>query len=491
MMRRAVHASLMVVLILAAAGAAAQATAPELPDTPVGARLRGFLDALNTGDSAAWAAYVLSEQKARDSADVFARRIGLFRMLWENHAGLELEAIKDASDYRISVVARSVDPRAEFEWLEIMLQIASEPPHGLEAMGLQPTSDPSEKLPEGPLTDQQMAAYFDEQIDRMVADGRFSGAVIVARKGKPIYNRVEGMANLSFEAPNRLDTKFNLGSMNKMFTGVAIAQLAEQGKLAFTDTVGKFLPDYPNPDVRSKVTIHHLLTHTSGMGDYWEKLFECRFHAVRTVQQLADLTASDSLEFEPGSRFRYSNAGPVVLGLIIEKLSGQDYFDYIREHVTGPCGMANTDSYEVDDPVPNLAIGYSYSDLAFNRSDKPRANYFLHAARGGPAGGGYSTVEDLIKFADGLLTGKLVGTAYVDTLTTAKADVTPEGGYGYLFGERLESGHRVVGHTGGAPGISAVLRIYTDLGYEVAVLSNMDGGSNQVADRIDRLLLKD
>lgn len=144
-----------------------------------------------------------------------------------------------------------------------------------------------------------------------------------------------------------------------MFTAVAIAQLAEGGKLSFSDTVGKLLPDYPNRVVAEKVTVHHLLTHTSGMGSYFNDKFFANLNNMKTVADYLPLFASDPLAFEPGTKWQYSNAGFTVLGLIIEKLSGQSYYDYVKQHIFKPAGMVNTDSYERDKDVPNLAIGYT------------------------------------------------------------------------------------------------------------------------------------
>ena len=240
-----------------------------------------------------------------------------------------------------------------------------------------------------------------------------------------------------------------------------------------------------------KVTIHHLLTHTSGLSDYWEPLFNSNFTTVRTVQGYAELFWDDTLLFEPGERFQYSNAGPIVLGLIIEKISGQSYFDYVKEHIYKPAGMINSDCYEMDAVVENLAFGYTRTDMDGHPVDGPRRNnMFLHAVRGGPAGGGWSTVEDLFGFAKALQSGQLVGKAYVDTLTTGKEEMGPDMKYGYLFGEEFRDGHRIVGHNGGAPGISAQLDMYVDLGYTVAVLSNYDMMAGVVAGKIGEMIVR-
>ena len=159
--------------------------------------------------------------------------------------------------------------------------------------------------------------------------------------------------------PNRLDTKFNLGSMNKMFTAVCIAQLVEQGKLAYDDKIDKYLSDYPNSDAARKVTIHHLLTHTSGLGDFFNDKWRAKQFRVKKVREYFPFFAEEKLKFEPGSKWSYSNAGFMVLGAIVEQVAGQDYFEYVREHVYKPAGMVNTDAFELDHDVPNLAIGYT------------------------------------------------------------------------------------------------------------------------------------
>jgi CubicO group peptidase (beta-lactamase class C family) len=277
-----------------------------------------------------------------------------------------------------------------------------------------------------------------------------------------------------------------------MFTGVAVAQLAEQGKLSFDDPIIKHVPDYANREVAEKVTVHHLLTHTSGMGSYWEEIFDAYWPEIRTVEQLVELFVDKPLDFEPGERFGYSNSGPIVLGLIIERVSGMDYYDYIREFIYQPAGMINTDCYEMDHPVPNLAIGYTRTGYDGETIPGPRRNnLFLHTVKGGPAGGGYSTVEDLLRFANALQNYKLLSKKYTDIVTTGKERRMDRGtGYGYLFGDREVDGHRVIGHSGGAPGINARLAIYVDLGYTVAVMSNYDMAAEGVARKIEKLLIR-
>jgi Beta-lactamase len=159
-------------------------------------------------------------------------------------------------------------------------------------------------------SDRELGRKIDDYLDRAVAAYEFSGAVLVTRDGTVLYRKAFGLASRSFGKPNEVDTKFNLGSMNKMFTAVAISQLAQHGKLAFSDTVGKHLPAWPNARVRDEVTLHQLLTHTSGMGSYFNDTYQ---HAAeeqfRKVSDYRPLYADEALQFEPGSRWSYSNSG--------------------------------------------------------------------------------------------------------------------------------------------------------------------------------------
>ena len=320
-----------------------------------------------------------------------------------------------------------------------------------------------------------LAKVLDGYLQEAVARDTFSGAVLVAKNGQPIFTKAYGLANKAANSPNRADTKFDLGSMNKMFTAVAIAQLAERGKLSFTDTVGKHLPDYPNKAVAEKVTIHHLLTHTSGLGNYQNEAFIANLTKIKTVADLLPFFVNDSLAFEPGAKMQYSNAGFALLGLVIEKASGQNYFEYVKEHIFKPAGMINTDSYERDKNTPNLALGYMrMNDRGMPDPSVPlRENTSLRPSKGSSAGGGYSTVEDMLKFSLALYGHKLLSPKYTEIVTTGKVEAAgPDRKYGYGFGDSVIEGTHIIGHNGGGPGIGANFDIFPELGYTAVVLSN-------------------
>ncbi len=343
--------------------------------------------------------------------------------------------------------------------------------------------------------DATLAREIEAHVKGLVEADEFSGALMVARGDDVLFQGAWGLASRAFRAPNRVDTKFNLGSMNKMFTAVAISQLAQQGKLDFEETVGKHLPDWPNAPVRDKVTIHHLLTHTSGMGSYFNEAYQkAAKEQFRKVRDYRTLYAEEPLSFEPGTQWSYSNSGFMLLGEIVEAVSGKDYFDYVRENVTAPLGMKDTECYEMDRDTENLAIGYTKEGAYPLPAGEKWNNLYLHVVKGGPAGGCFSTVPDLLKFAAGLRGGKLLDERHTAAMTEGKVAPDrekPETRYAYGISERTVGSERIVGHGGGFMGINGQLDIYWSSGYTVAVLSNYDPpAAGSLAQKIQGLILR-
>jgi D-alanyl-D-alanine carboxypeptidase len=330
-------------------------------------------------------------------------------------------------------------------------------------------------VPDSPAkTEANPAKELQSYFDSLASDNKLSGVLLVAKDGVTIASKTAGIANKVTGAAIDLNTKFNLGSMNKMFTAVAVAQLAQAGKLSFTDTVGKHLPDYPNKEVAEKVTIHQLLTHTSGMGMYWNEKFMAQREQLLTVAAHLPLFATDPLLFPPGEKFQYSNSGYMLLGAIIEKMSGQDYYGYIQEHIYKPAGMTDTGFYEPGKDIPNLAIGYSRMSPDGKVSEEIRDNTNTREVKGGPAGGGFSTAPDLVKFQQALLGYKLLDKVHTELVTTGKVDARGMGRYGYGFGDNNAGGKHSVGHNGGSPGIAANFEMFPESGYTAVILMNSD-----------------
>jgi D-alanyl-D-alanine carboxypeptidase len=320
------------------------------------------------------------------------------------------------------------------------------------------------------------------ELDARASDDRFSGVLLVVRGGQVVVQEARGFADAERRVPVTLDTSFNLGSANKMFTAVAVAQLAESGKLRFTDTIARHLPDYPNHDAAARVTIHQLLTHTGGFGNFFGPGYEERRDGLLQVRDYLALFAAEPLAFEPGARWEYSNAGFIVLGAIVEKVSGLDYYEYVRRHILEPAGMSGAGFFRKTELPAAAAVGLTRRERMLNApaaagaappSGPRRPNTDRLPARGSPAGGAYATAADLLRFANALLDHRLLGRESTQLVLEGKA-ATPRGKYGYGFSERTVGDRRVVGHNGGFPGVNAELHILPGTRDVVVVLSNYD-----------------
>lgn len=468
--------------------ASAPQSAADLPDTPAGRRAAEMLRLTIEGDDAAMRSYI-EEGFAPRLRDAFPieEHLRIHAQMREASGGYDAVEVRESDPNAIQVVVRA---REGGETRMLTLRTEPEAPHRIEGMGLRPImpADGVEApaVPDRTLSDEEIASLLGAYLDRLAAADAFSGAVLVARAGQPVFERAYGEASKSYGVPNAVDTKFNLGSMNKMFTAVAVAQLVERGVLSWDDPVGKWLgADWVRPEVGEKATIRHLLTHTSGLGSFFNDEFLRSSRGLyRDLDAWKPIVSSDSLAFEPGTAWSYSNTGFHLLGAIVEKASGQSYYDYVREHIYEPAGMTGTDAYEVDAVVPNLAQGYERVETE-SGGVTYRSNVFEHTVRGGPAGGGYSTAPDLLAFARALGDGGLVAPETAALITTAKPEAaSPDYGYGF----QQWSGGRMFGHTGGFPGISAALMIDRESGDVVVVLGNYGGTSRPVGDFARELL---
>ena len=291
------------------------------------------------------------------------------------------------------------------------------------------------------------ALSFGQAVDSLAHAQQFSGVVLIARNGSPYVERTYGLADREASRSNDMETAFNLGSINKLFTQIAIRQLGAQGKLNIDSTLGRYWPDYPNPDAR-RATIRQILEHRSGIaGNIFNAPTGKTRHDMRSLTDYFPLIVATPLQFKPGTRQEYSNAGYIVLGLLIELLSGQNYYDYVQEHIYEPAGMERTGSWPVDSLPPNTAIGYTNRDPDKEEFLKISVrNTALLPGRGSSAGGGYSTAQDLLRLLNALRAGKIAN--------------APAAG--------------MIGIAGGAPGLNAVMEGDLEGGYDVIVLANLD-----------------
>ena len=450
--------------------------------SPATKRAREVVALINNASPAAIRTYVDSAFDDQMRGLPMRAHIDFFMGQREQSGGLEWVDVQDEKPGETTALLKR---KLTGDFVAVLVRTNAAAPYRISGIGRRPPRPKVAAAEPRITTDAELTMAIGDFVNKLVRADLFSGTVLIAKDGRRLYGAAFGEANKDFAVPNALDTKFNLGSMNKMFTAVTIAQLVEQGKLSYDDPLSKFVPDFPSAEAAKKIRIKHLLTHTSGLGSYFNDEFDRASRArFRTVDDMLTLAKGESMAFEPGTRWSYSNTGMLVLGKVIEVVTKQDYFDYVREHLYKPLGMTNTDAYQLDEVNKNLAVGYQ-REFANDGTKRFRNNIFMHVIRGGPAGGGYSTAEDLVRFAEALRSGKVVSAATYELLTTPKADVNSPN-YGYGFGVDPETG--IVGHSGGFPGISSNLDIFKGTGYVAVVMSNYGGASEPVVEKIRALI---
>ena len=425
---------------------------PAWPDSQAANAAREWIDAVNSGD--------------RDRLEAFKARYqrkspveGLLE-LRDNTGGFDVVRIEhsEASTIRVLVGERAADGLARLE-----ATIEPGKPASLK-LGIDRIERPADLAI--PRLDAQAAVNaLDRRIDALVAADTFSGRVLVLRDGKTVFERNAGLADREARLPVADTTQFRLGSMNKMFTAVAILQFVDAGKLTLETRVGDILDDYPNRDVADKVRIRHLLTHTGGTGDIFGPEFDVQRLTLKNHADYVKLYGKRGIDFEPGSQQRYSNYGFVLLGAIIEKLSGVAYHDHVKATIFDPAGMRDTASPAETDAVPRRARGY------VREGERWVSNADTLPWRGTAAGGGLSTTGDLARFATALLDGSLLSKRLFEQATTAQA---PGSGYGFGFGVAGTGSQRRFGHGGGAPGMNGELMVFPASRTIIVALANLD-----------------
>lgn len=459
------------------------ASTPRFPATPLGNSTAALMDAINSGDVHVWSEFPTNRFSTAALADTSPETwTTLLRQLYEQSEGVTPVSIveEDAAVLSITVRANSSDHYCRL----VVIARRSEPDRISQIFVLSAVSPDAQRglqFPDSAANIADALEIIADQIERRVALDQFSGVVLIGHGDEILLHRAYGMADQSFGIANTLQTRFHLGSMDKMFTGVAIAQLEQAGKLTFDDTIATVLPDFPNPDIAQRVTLHQLLTHTAGTGDF---IMNPSFRAARedfsSTQDYLPIVAAEALQFEPGSQWSYSNSGYVILGAVIEKLSGQSYFDYVREHLFDVAGMSDTGYFELNETVPHRAVGYlrNADEDPFGKWPR-RSNVMFIPFKGNSAGGGYSTALDLFRFARALQKGKLLSAEATQHVTAGKVELPGgpvQASYGYGFSAHTVNGRELRGMSGGGPnsGVNSSLNIFWDGSFTVVVVGNYD-----------------
>ncbi|MFH1197125.1 MAG: serine hydrolase [bacterium] len=443
----------------------------KLPDTPAGKRGQQIMDLLNSNTPLEPKEFV-----RQNCSENFKNNIpenqwgGLFNQLMNMSSNFELTKINKSDEYEIEFVIQLTSNKM---FLTVAVNVEEVLPNFISSMMFTPGGGAPGDTPAPQQNQNQPVIGIDAEkiqklkdyLKEMASMDKFSGSVLVAKDNKILLHETAGYANKRFQVFNKPDTKFNLASIGKSFTSVAILQLIESGKMSIDDPIGKYLTIFPK-DISEKVTIRHLLNMSSGWGDYWDnEYYLAHRNQLRTVSDYQEFIKEMPLGFEPGTSTVHSNTGFEVAGAIIEKVSGMDYFDYIRQKIFIPAGMTNTDAFHRDSPVENLAVGYTN----MNPNDTEGTGYqwentYMLSPRGTPAGGCYSTVEDMLKYDTALREGKLVGKDYFNFASN---------GYRGKIGDPFVQ-QRVGCAAGGTVGASTLLARDMNNGFTIIVFTNYD-----------------
>lgn len=429
--------------LLAAPAEAQQATARQAFDA--------WLAAFNTGDGATLERFRTTWR--------FAGSLDDLQDLRGFTGGFTLTAVEATAPRRL--VARVGERDGEMGERRVTVSFADDGALRVEAT----------RLPTARLGGAAALAGFARRVDQVVGADRFAGTLLVARHGRVLFARALGLADRARGRPMTLATRMRFASVGKMFTAVAALRLVAAGKLDLDGPVGRYLPDYPNREVAAKVTIRQLLTHTAGLGEQINLADDWRGDNG-TLRTLADYVARQGAaapEFEPGARDGYSNYGYLLLGRIVEVATGEDFYAAVDRLVFRPAGMTRTGYLPENVAVPGRAPSYALRDGRWVdvTATKPW--------RGTPGGGGYTTVGDLLGFANAVHAGKLLPPALLAQATTPHDH---DGHFGYGFIVVGKGRERRWGHGGDADGEAADFRVLPGGGWVMASLDNRDPQEN-------------
>ena len=369
------------------------------PDTELSRRVQAWFTQLSGTDEEAEQFFLDNFSPESLKETTLETRMSRRKVLINRTGGLTALSVLEATPTRMLIAMRAVS--GDEPTLEVLAEDA--PPYLIKTVNLKmPTKDPKSEPPPPPLSDteavQQLRAHFDKSAE----EKRFSGAVLLARGSEPLIRQGWGLANREKNLPCTPETLFNLGTLSKIHTRLAVAQLIQQGKVKVDDKLSQYLPGFPDGD---KITIEMLLQHRAGVDNvYGERYQQMDRSKLLRNHDYLELLKDRPLMFEPGTQQNYSSGGLVLLGEVVGKASNMDYFDYVAEYIYRPAGMTRSAALVEGDDTPNVARGYTTGGVV---NGEEFDNVTMRAACGSAAGGTYSTVDDLFAYDRALYDGKL------------------------------------------------------------------------------------
>lgn len=475
---------LVLLLTLAAPLRAADGDAPTVP---LAARGEAFVAAFNAPGDEALTAFVRDHLERRAWAAGYAPKfIESVRRELDVHGPIAAHQVRVLNDGKlVFVLARRAKSGV---WLNYQFRVHPEDENRLQLVFVSLAVEPIER-PETPLDSSATRAWLDRFVDSMSTQQPFSGVAYVGRDGREIYSLARGMAIAETGEKMTRATRLNMASGSKLFTAVAILQLDQAGRLALDSPLSAYLPDFPDREWAASVTLRQLLTHTAGAGDYWDEEYERSWRAITTTAQFLPHVLRH-LRASPLGEFRYSNSGFLILGLVIEAVSGESYYDYVRRHIFEPAGMTATGYPLRSKREPGVAGAYRPEIQAGAAVPDSYVPVEL-GERGSAAGGAATTVDDLLRFVRALEAGRLLDEARFREMTRPQVAMGGSGGESYGLGTMIRERDGVVswGHGGTARGTHFDLAVYPGPRVVTLVMSDYDTvGGYELTQALDDLV---
>jgi len=326
-------------------------------------------------------------------------------------------------------------------------------------------------LPNGSIEQSQTLEWLNNYVNRLQNKDSFYGSILIAKGSDIIFEKYAGYSNPETGTVFDNNTLFNMASGGKMFTAIAIAQLAEKGQIKLSDKVETYFPDFADKNKLNKVTIHHLLNHSSGIAEYWTINNTEAISEFTQTKEYLPLIYEAGFSFEPESEFGYSNSNYILLGLLVEKVSGQSFYDYVRQNIFLTAGMESTDYYTYGTAGIPLAIPLDRKENIWAETK--------HGIKGSPAGGCYSTNADMLKYSQSLKSNKLISAGMLSEITKEKTSGLKDAtGYGYGF-ELYKYGREGIsyGHGGMAGGVNFEYRYFPEFDITLIISCNQNNGA--------------
>lgn len=458
---------------------------PAAAQGPAARRLQELIAAIGSGDPEQIRAYVREAYApARREQNPEERVVQAYMAMHNRFRGIELESLRTTETEAAALLRSRLTGLQE----PFSVQVEAEPPHRIVGPASFSVTPPPHPLSAPSATDAERVAEIARLARTLHEASAFSGTVLIARGDTVLYLGTFGEANQEARIPVRPETRYDLASITKTFITVSIAQLAERGRLSWDDPIGKFIPDFPPAEAREKVRIRHLVTHTSGLQDtlrYCERNpCPSTFRSLDDFVRLAGAAQQGAPLVEPGTQYSYNNANFALLAAILERVSGQHFYEYVRKNIFARAGMSRTDFTSPGSYPPRIAVGYDPryepGGARFTGGERERkpANYPA------PFCCAHSTAHDLFRYARALSSGKLLRPETVRLLFSPKPEA---GSWGYGF-DILEEDRGLVAHSGSWTGVSNALDLFTKSGYTSVILSNYTNGRSPLREAIRRIL---